>query len=99
MSEKGTKRKPEPKPNRPKRKWVRQTANQDIRDAMKEKGMGQKALAECVGMNLTNLNFMLARELEWNVHDALMETVRNWVPPEKSEKNKNAREGEGGNGK
>lgn len=56
------------------------TANKEIREAMKAKGIGQVKLAEMIGYTTTNLNLMLQKEVPWNIREAILETIRRYDP-------------------
>lgn len=61
--------------------WRKNTANADIRDAMKAKGIGQVLMGQLIGQDASKVNRMLKNEnLAWNIREALLETIRRYDP-------------------
>lgn len=60
--------------------WRKNHQNDDIRDAMKAKGITQAMLAKMIDMQLSNTNRLLKRELPENIREALFETIKRYDP-------------------
>ena len=52
----------------------------DIRQLMKERGIGQVTLGKILGMNTKNVNHLLQKELPWNIHDCIVESIKRYDP-------------------
>ena len=60
--------------------WSKNKKNMDIRELMKERGIGQVTLGKILGMNTKNVNHLLNRDLEWNIHDCIVESIKRYDP-------------------
>lgn len=63
-----------------KKAWTKQTANADIRAAMKARGIGQVKLGEIIEMETANVNRLLKRELPDNIREAILESIKRYDP-------------------
>jgi hypothetical protein len=61
--------------------WSKNKANMDIREAMKEKNIGQVKLARLTGRDVSKINRMLKNpELAENIRQAILETIKRYDP-------------------
>lgn len=60
--------------------WTRNTANADIREAMKARGIGQVVLGQIIEMETSNVNRLLKRELPDNIREAILESIKRYDP-------------------
>lgn len=60
--------------------WHKHEKNMDIREKMKEKGIGQAKLSLMLDVSVTQVNRLLNRDLPWNIRMAILESIKRYDP-------------------